>query len=236
MRGYLKTNIDFFRSVNSSIHPKAEEVTILHGQIEENLFDIKTVPSEFLVRFIDEIGQRFGEAIELPRLQQLSFQAADGIRYFEDKLMAVYSGGKTHCADLGFSLANPHDDYCVNYFLDSKEIAIKFYDLDIESYEKPAMPEGSFVASPFGLGLNLSKKYYDYYFCHNQIQVVADFFSLPVPTVEELKEIDEDPSVTKVFGLSYESKTLKPVKLKRYFYPQDPKLEYILFDEVGEGV
>lgn len=109
-------NLTYFREINKNIHPSAEEVTILHQYVDENLFDIKTVPKEFLIRFIDEIGQKFGVAVDLKALQQLSFQAADGVRYFEDKLMAVYSGGKTSCRELGFELENPHDDYCVNYF------------------------------------------------------------------------------------------------------------------------
>lgn len=229
-------NLAYFRGINKKIHPQAEEVTILHGEVDENLFEIKTVPQEFLVRFIDEIGRRFGLAVDLQALQQLSFQAADGIRYHEDKLMAVYSGGKTSCKELGFSLENPHDDYCVNYFLDSREIAVKFYDLDIDKYVKPKMPEGSFVASPFGLGLSLEKKRFDYYFCHKNMAEVASFFNLPAPTVEELAWLDNDNEILKVFGLAYDPETLQPIKLKRYYYPQDPRLNYILFDEEVGGV
>lgn len=224
-------NLTYFREINKNIHPSAEEVTILHQYVDENLFDIKTVPKEFLIRFIDEIGQKFGVAVDLKALQQLSFQAADGVRYFEDKLMAVYSGGKTSCRELGFELENPHDDYCVNYFLESKKLDIKFYDLDIDNYIKPAMPKGAFVASPFGLGLSRQKNRFDYYFCHPNMEEVSNFFNLPAPTVSELSAIDGNNEVLKVFGLAYDPQTLRPIKLKRYYYPQDPYLNYILFDE-----
>lgn len=232
----MSDNLAYFKSINANIHPLAEEVTILNGHVEENLFDIKTVPQEFLMRFVAEIGAQFGLGVELSRLQQLSFQAADGVRYFEDKLMAVYSGGKERCADLGFWMSNPHDDYCVNYFLNSKQTQVKFYDLDIEKYQRPLMPKGATVAAPFGQGVSHDGSRYDYYFCHHNLFEVAEFFGLPAPTVPALDAIDKNNSIEKVFGLAYDAKTLKCLKLKRYFYPQDPHLKYILFDEVEKYV
>lgn len=115
--------------------------------------------------------------------------------------------------------------------LESKKLDIKFYDLDIDNYIKPAMPKGAFVASPFGLGLSRQKNRFDYYFCHPNMEEVSNFFNLPAPTLSELSAIDGNNEVLKVFGLAYDPQTLRPIKLKRYYYPQDPYLNYILFDE-----
>ncbi|MBL7557219.1 MAG: hypothetical protein JNM24_15440 [Bdellovibrionaceae bacterium] len=226
------SNREYFRNINQSIHPLAEEVTICRGGVEENLFDARTAPTELLARFTEELGLNFGIGVDISRLQQFSFQAADGISYFEDKLMAVYSGGTSEYLNYSFNIKQPHDDYCVNFYLDSRKSAAKFYDLDIDSYAKPTLPEGSTFASPFGHGIAPDSNRQDVYFCHPDLHYVARFFSLPAPTVPELATIDQNLSVIKVFGLSYDANSLKPLKLKRYFYPQDPNMTYILFDEV----
>ncbi|OYZ12843.1 MAG: hypothetical protein B7Y39_18640 [Bdellovibrio sp. 28-41-41] len=228
----MNSNRNFFTQINQSISYFAEEVTICDGRIEENLFNVGYVPNEILIRFVDEIGSCFGLGIDLGRLQQFSFQAADHITYFEDKFMAVYSGGRKTYRDFDLDIKNPHDDYCVNYFCESKKTTVKFYDLDISYHEKPSLPLGSTFASPFGHGLGTHSNRKDVYFCHGSVSAVAEFYNMPQPTTSGLGSVDEDQSVTKVFGLSYDSKTLQPMKLKRYFYPRDPLLREALFDEV----
>ena len=59
----MTDNIDFFLKLSQDINPNAEEVTIVSTGVEENLFDTTDVPEEYLMRFFDEIGSRFGEAI-----------------------------------------------------------------------------------------------------------------------------------------------------------------------------
>jgi|JI10StandDraft_1071094.scaffolds.fasta_scaffold27440_4 hypothetical protein len=226
------TNREFFKKINAQIHPLAEEVTICRGEVEENLFDARTAPAELLARFVDELGTSFGIGVDLNRLQQFSFQAADGISYFEDKLMAVYSGGKQDYLNYSIDVKVPHDDYCVNFYLDSLKSAAKFYDLDIDSYPRPALPEGATLATPFGHGLAPGMDRQDVYFCHPDLAYVSDFYKLPAPSIVTLSKIDADLTITKVFGLSYSTSSLTPLKLKRYFYPQDPNMTYILFDEV----
>jgi hypothetical protein len=115
------SNIDFFLELSKSINPHAEEVTVISTGVEENLFDVKDVPEEYLLRFFDEIGTRFGEAINLNKLTEFSFQPADGVKYTEHKFMAVFEDGKKDCFKLSSHITNPHDEYCVNYFIDSKK-------------------------------------------------------------------------------------------------------------------
>lgn len=227
-------NIVFFEKLNEVISPYAEEVTICRGRVEENLFDAKTVPQEILYCFLDEIGTRFGIGIDLKNLQQFSFQAADKIGYQEDKFMAVYSGGRTKYVEYNIDVKDPHDDYCVNFYIESKTTSVKFYDLSLDSYDKPRLPEGSQLASPFGHGIGEDRQRQDVYFCHHDMEAVVRHFQLPSPGLDVIRSIDNNLNIVKIFGLSFDSSTLKPLKLKRYFYPQDPQMNYILYDEVRE--
>jgi hypothetical protein len=221
-----------FLKTSARIHPEAEEVSIFAGTVEENLFDAKKAPKELLVELVHCMGTIFNEGVDLDRLEQFSFQDADGISYFEPKLMLVYSGGREAARLTDLPITEAHEHYCINYFLESKVSKQKFYDLHIENHRHPELPEGSYYASPFGLGISNDGMRKDVYFVHCDLRGVARHFDLPPPTVAALLNIDEDLAVEKVFGLTYEAASLKPLKLKRYFYPQDPYLKSILFDEV----
>ncbi len=227
-------NLDtLFRASTAGIDHRAEEVSIFNGLVEENLFDARKAPRELLVELIHCIGLHFQEGVNLEELEQFSFQAADGVFYKEDKLMLVYSGGEAAAKRASSSIKKAHEHYCINYFLESKSKKTKFYDLMIHEHSHPALPPGSYYAAPFGLGVSEDGQRKDVYFVHKNLPEVARFFSLPEPSVAELSFIDQDHSVEKVFGLSYEATTLQPVKLKRYFYPADPYLKSILYDEVN---
>lgn len=227
----VKTSVEFFRSKNSSIDHLAEEVTVRNGFIEENLYDSSHIPNEYIAHLVNILGLHFQIGVDLSKLQQFSFQSADGINYAEDKIMLVYSNGKIEGKDkLGIDTI--HDDYCLNFFLDSKEIQFKFYDLNVRSYNIPQLPEGSVFAEPFGHGISPSSNRQDVYFCHSDMSLVAEHFNLPKPTVEELVSIDSDPKINKIFGLTFDARSLRPLKLKRYFYPKDPHSKVILYDEV----
>ena len=214
------------------IHPQAEEVSIFNGSVEENLFDIKSAPRELIIELLYTIGSTFNEGVDRERLEQFSYQAADGISYFEPKLMLVYSGGKQAAKETNLPIEEAHEHYCINYFLHSKTKQTKFYDLHIDKHQKPGLPNGSTFAGPFGLGVSWNGLRKDVYFVHSNMKLVSEFFNLPMPSVKDLKNIDEDNTIEKVFGITYETNNLKPIKLKRYFYPKDPNLKTILFDEV----
>lgn len=225
-------NLKEFNKTTLKIDHRAEEVSIFNGIVEENLFDIDDAPQELVVELIYTIGALFQEGVDIDRLEQFSFQDADGITYFEPKLMLVYAGGEEVAKSTGLPIGKGHEHYCINYFLDSKTKKMKFYDLMIKNHSHPVLPEGSYYAAPFGLGISGDGLRKDVYFVHTDLQMVAKFFKLPEPTVSELLEIDSDNSVEKVFGLSYDAETLTPLKLKRYYYPKDPLLKTTLFDEL----
>ena len=146
--------------------------------------------------------------------------------------MLVYSGGETDYKEFVLSLYRPHDDYCLNYYCDSKKSSAKFYDLDVDRYPRPELPVGSELAYPFGHGVGMQSDRQEVYFCHHDLALVSDYFKLPLPTSPSSAEFDLNTKYLKVFGLTYEVQTLKPLKLKRYFYPQDPAIDYTLYDEV----
>ena len=230
-------NIDFFTQVSKGLDYNAEEITIVANHVEENLFDAHDVPIEYLNHFFDEMGNRFPNVVlEMDKLQQFSFQPADGIAYTEHKFMAVFSGGKQDCffhPEIG--VLNPHDDYCVNYFIDSLSSVTKFYDLDIDQHVRPELLEGSVPITHWGHGVSANKGIKDSYFLHADVKAVAEHHDLPAPYLDEISQFCLDTTYQKVFGLTYRTDTLEPLKLKLYFYPGDPEMTHTVFDEVEEA-
>lgn len=223
----------FFADINDCINEHAEEVTVVGSRIEENLFNSKTVPQEYLFNFIDAMGALFSEGVDVNKLQQFSFQLADNITYVEHKFMAVYSGGRQDCSSFNVSIKNPHDDYCVNYFVDSKVRHAKFYDKDVWKYKQPAVPPGCQLLTHWGQGVNSAiSGIHDLYLLYHSPQDIADFYCLPRPHHHSIRDFCNDTDVMKVFGLTYRTSDFKPLKLKMYYYPNDPHMQFTVFDEV----
>ena len=55
---------------------------------------------------------------------------------------------------------------------------------------------------------------------------------MPKPYLSSISNFIEDKTFNKVFGLTYDASTLQPFKLKLYYYPKDPNMEFTVFDEV----
>ena len=55
---------------------------------------------------------------------------------------------------------------------------------------------------------------------------------MPSLKVDKLDSVFISEHATKVFGLSFDSVSLCPIRLKRYLYPQDLEVKKILYDEV----
>jgi hypothetical protein len=229
-------SLTFFKEKGLKIDPNAEEVTIVGASVEENLFNAKNVPPLYLEHFKNLMGHGWYEENK-DRIEQFSFQPADGKVYKEDKFMVVYSGGKKDCflyPEMG--VIDPHDDYCVNHFLTSGKKITKFYDLDIERHAKPTLPEGARYITHWGHGVSENPNMKDAYFLFKDVTAVADFLNLPVPNLEEVKEFCQDTTFEKVLGLTYNTYSLEPLKLKLYYYPDDPYMEFTVFDELeGEN-
>lgn len=225
-------SLEFFISKSKKIDPHAEEVTIVGDSVEENLFNARDVPEEYITHFKQLMGDVWYEENK-NRIEQFSFQPADGKVYTEDKFMVVFSGGKKDCflyPEMG--IIEPHDDYCVNHFLTSGQKVAKFYDLDIERHEKPELPEGARYITHWGHGVSENPLMKDAYFLFKDISYIANYLGLPMPDLSEVKHFCHDKSVDKVLGLTYNAYSLEPLKLKLYYYPGDPKMEFTVFDEL----
>lgn len=225
----------FPQHINDRIHPEAEEVTIVGNHVEENLFNSKNVSDELLQAFRLEVLTTFGEPIDLEKLQQFSFQAADGKAYTEHKFMAVFSGGQADCHQTNVPVINPHDDYCVNYFTLSLKRIPKFYDLDVHNHTWPELLAGSITIDHWGVGVSEKPNIKDVYFLHPNARAVASHFGMPTPHLEEISWFTDNTTFRKVFGLTYNTETLEPIKLKMYYYPGDPNMEFTVFDEVHDA-
>lgn len=225
-------DLNFFLEISKQINCNAEEVTIVGNTVEENLFNSKDVPADYLIEFINAMANIFGEAIDVDKLQQFSFQPADGITYSEHKFMAVYSGGTQDCKLYDSSITTPHDDYCINYFIDTKKTVVKFYDLDVWKHQQPNILRGSQLLTHWGQGVGTNSLVKDLYFLHNDVEAVAKFYNLPVPFEQSISEFCKDTSFMKVFGLTYDAQSFNPRKLKLYYYPKDPTMSTTVFDEI----
>ncbi len=230
--GNMSESLNYFKELNLKIDNRAEEITYWNGAVEEHLFDAKKISRDLVIRFVDAIGGIFGEGVDLSRLQQFSFQLADGINYKNDKFMAVYSGGSKRALEHEIDVFEAHDDYCVNFNVGTLQTTFKFYDLDIEKYSIPALPDGSEIVTSFGLGIRTDSQVRDVYFSHSNLDEVSLFFDMPNLRVKDLDLVYISEKATKVFGLSFDSVSLRPLRLKRYLYPQDLEVRKILYDEV----
>lgn len=225
-------SLRFFEQISLTINQHAEEITIVGNTVEENLFNSKKVPDNYLFSFIDVMGSIFSEGVDLDKLQQFSFQPADGVNYKEHKFMAVYSGGQVDCKNFDIDVVRPHNDYCVNYFLESKLKVAKFYDLDVWKHQQPNILSGSKILTHWGQGVSVNPEKKDLYFMHRDVELVSNFYNLPMPFILSIENFCKDKTFMKVFGLTYNTTTFEPLKLKLYYYPADPLMQYTVFDEV----
>lgn len=215
----------FFYDISLAPNYQAEEISIFEDYVEENLFSFGKCPDEFYLQFVDLCLQCQFPFYEKAYLEQFSFQKADGIVYQEDKIMSLYKDFSFAPKDQLSQISQPHRHFSINYFLNSRALEYKYYDLDYSAHKLPQLPKKSILAKAFGVGVNLKRSTKDIYFTAYDIDETADFFALKPPRTPHLEESFQDSSSLKLFGLGFDATTLRPLKLKRYFYPTDPTLK-----------
>lgn len=214
----------FFLNHSGLADRNAEEITIRENTIEENLYSTATCPHEYYFNFADLCARCGFSYFERPYLEQFSFQKADKVIYHEDKIMSLYRDLRFAPEDLVQRISKPHPHFSINFFLSSKETEFKFYDLDISRYRLPEIPASLKLASAFGIGVDFNRNRRDVYLTGRSSLEAVHSFSLPEPDIKNLSLPEEPGDCLKLFGLSFDANTLKPLKLKRYYYPRDPAL------------
>jgi hypothetical protein len=139
-------------------------------------------------------------------IEMISHSFSDGISTRDESIVFVF-GSKPF-----------NEPKYLNYwaikFTSEGDTVKKYYTGDFWRLPNFQLPFGARLASKFGLGFYEDKDIYDVYFFHKDPQKVFDHlgWSLPFPSEKYC-----------LYGVTYDS-SLKPLKLKRYFYPADPEI------------
>ncbi|KKN44115.1 hypothetical protein LCGC14_0696420 [marine sediment metagenome] len=166
---------------------------------------------------------------------------ADDVNYFEDTISVIHQGKpgyelrKQYGVPLDLNLKNY---YAIKYRLESKTTCIKVYDANYAHHLLPALPSGTRIASKEGIGLHFGdldegelafRDLYVYhdcaiYFERSMGYIDEDWEYLKYPEEWEVKKGEIYP---RLYGVLYDARTLKNLKLKHYVFPSDPKLNNI---------
>lgn len=219
-----------------TIKKYAEEITVLDNRIEEVLYDPLNAPRELGITANLYLLEHFKEEIEPKTLESFSYQIKDEKTLFEDKIVIDYRTDNIILNQFKMEIKEPGEVFSVNYLLESKKKKYKFFDKAIGSYPKPPLPKGAEIELPYGIGVSPDDDRHVLYFLHKDLRGVCEFFNTSLLWLEGFTElVDQDLNAYKLFAISFNSKTLVPMTLKRYIYPSDVFLRSVVYDEILGG-
>jgi hypothetical protein len=144
--------------------------------------------------------------------EQFKYSNIEMVSFYNEHIVLVYKGYISYNSDL-------LDYYAYKVNLKNYFYHLKTYSKNIFKYKHPKLPEGSVIASQFGLG-----EYYtddlintkDIYFFHSNPPLVCKYFNCL-----KLNNIEPQENCLALFGITFNCKTLDVIKIKRYIYPFD---------------
>ncbi len=220
----------------STIKTYAEELTVLDNRIEEVLYDPLNAPRELSIAANLYLLEHFNEEIKSKTLESFSYQIKDDKTLFEDKIVIDYRADNNILNQFQLDIREPGEVFSVNYLLASKKKKYKFFDRAISFYPKPPLPKGAEIELPYGIGMSPGDDRHVLYFLHKDLKGVCEFFNTSLLWLEGFTElVDRDVRAYKLFAVSFNSKTLVPMTLKRYIYPSDVFLRSVVYDEIHGG-
>lgn len=158
----------------------------------------------------------------------ISIHPPDCLTYLNETIVVVFNGPlpewfykkyliPTH---LNINL----EQIAIKYDMTTGESYAKIYDLDVNKFWHPTMPEGTLMGVEHGVGLNLTQDdradIGDFYFAHTDRQMLREFFGLLYPEYQE----DFNPKY-RGYCMSINQKTKQIEKVKRYIYVGNETLE-----------
>ena len=174
--------------------------------------------TELLKKFPDALDPKYG----VPEL--IAIHEDDGTNYFDRTCSVIFKGAPPECVQekYDFDIQEFSDCWGFKYSLNTGEISVKAYDAQLWKHRLPAMPKGTRICEQFGVSISLGDPRLtlmrDIYFIHGDRNEVQNFYDKRVDTGEF------DVGRVGLFGLLYDARSLKVIKLKQYVYPEDPKL------------
>jgi hypothetical protein len=200
-----------------------------YGRVHENLPEV--------IELLNLILSNFPNA-DINNWEMVGITKADDTTYFEDTVALVYKGvpstqvlreflGDKKCNDNSrFS-----DFYMIKYQLESKTKVLKVYDECFGIYQLPKIPEGIAIQTNQGIGVHFGSKkhenFRDFYFVTTRTDTIEKYATsniLPFPENDDNDAWKTEP-YQYGWGITFDAVDLKPIKLKRYFFPHDPTLK-----------
>lgn len=187
---------------------------------------------QLMVALVAPLYATFSDVLEAQEAwEYVAFQTKDGVTYDQDTLyLSLINAPKNGILykkvekALGRKEAErlPRD-YAIKCGLKSKTYRIKVYDRDILRHQLPGLPTGARFSTGSGISYHIDKPHFkDMYFLHKNVSIVRDFYNCTMPQHKDLDDTDVD--YFKGFAVTFDQNTLKILKMKRYFFPQDPQM------------
>ncbi|MDR3607753.1 MAG: hypothetical protein P4M08_10275 [Oligoflexia bacterium] len=213
---------------------EANEICLDAQGVSENTYSARHVRGRYLISLAVSTRPELLDSDVFNQADIVGLTEQDGRSYFEDVVSITFLGVPD--SDLKKRIGVPDEVHCTDCYtlkigLKTGHCYYKIYDSEFWRYPLPAMPAGWRLAHRFGIGRHFGsprhENFRDLYFFHEDLNQVYAHFGQNSPT--PLPELGEEPAGTqKLFGVTYESaRNMRILKLKRYWYPKDPRLENI---------
>jgi hypothetical protein len=198
-----------------------------YGRIHAHLPEVVELVNLILTNFPNS---------DINNWEMIGLTKADHVTYFEDTVALVYKGVPSLNLIKEFTgVWNENskfsDFYMIKYQLESKTKVLKVYDECFGIYQLPKMPEGVAIQTNQGIGVHFGsqkhEKFRDFYFVTTRTDTVEKYALaniLPFPENHDNHAWKTEP-YQYGWGITYDAVTLKPIKVKRYFFPHDPTLK-----------
>ena len=207
----------------------ASEITMDARGVSENTYgpdlnlpEVVAIRAELFAAFPETLQEDFST------WDMIGKTVADGRNYFEDTISLTYKDvpSAEKLSEFGVP-ATVHciDCHTVKFKLASLAKTLKVYDGNFAFYRLDLLPPGATVAHRFGVGRHFGDPRLahlrDLYFFHPSVAAVSAHFDTALPEVA-----GDSVEGTKLFGVCYDARDRRIVKLKRYLYPGDWSLAH----------
>lgn len=212
-------SIDFIKEKLLGLDSLAEEISFSNGKHEEIFFNLKNnFPKPYSDCFNALIAEYFAD-IPKSKIEAISFQAADGAVYGEDKIMLLLNGARRDCflyPEIG--CFNPWIDYCLSTTVCTRNRIAKFYDMDRKSYESIPIPKGAIVGKKYGVGVGVKSDVVGIYLLSTDYDLVVEFYGKPDPLPLSIKQQVLARAPIHPFGIVFNETAKEILKLNYYVY------------------
>ena len=207
---------------------RAATITLDHGGVSENTYGARDFHLELPRMIFNRLVTAFPAVLEEDRSEWelLGITQPNSDNYQTETVSVFYFGPPPNFRRSAFGIPFDMllvDAHTIKYELMTGKTYIKVYQGDWWNIPLPSLPSGSCVATNFGVGRHFGKQELssrrDIYFFHESAAVEdwIDRVSLKQVTSQGIQL-----SSVGLYGLQFDSESLIPLRIKRYFHPHEP--------------